>query len=315
MEPADGLAAALGVRVTLEHVGGEVLCAWVVHGVHADRLRAVVLSHTHRAAQANLQAGTSTTTEEVDNDLIGLRVEAESVLGFEIEGVFLLLCGHWGSSPGIFAGYISRLESGMLNDCGKELLKPWMSVQNVVLIGSLIFMIALFKPTSSEVASWVQAVGSIAAIWGALSIGRKQIANQIEMSHKERVERTKSFYAVVEGAVDALTKIGNVSSKKPSLEAYDIFINNYFGERFKISLHMLKGVPAHDLGSYELVMAYSKILSSMTYVSLLLAELSEAIGTGLGRKPPGWMSNTYGLIELHSSMAQRAWAEFQEVSD
>lgn len=203
----------------------------------------------------------------------------------------------------------------MLNDCGKELLKPWISIQNVVLIGSMIFMIALFKPTSSEVASWVQAVGSIAAIWGALSIGRKQIANQIEMSHKERVERTKSFYAVVEGAVDALTKIGNVSSKKPSLEAYDIFINNYFGERFKISLHMLKAVPAHDLGSYELVMAYSKILSSMTYVSLLLTELSEAIGTGLCRKPAGWMSNTYGLIELHSSMAQRAWAEFQEVSD
>jgi hypothetical protein len=41
----------------------------------------------------------ATATEEVDNDLIVLRVEAESVLGFEIEGVFLLLCGHRGSSP------------------------------------------------------------------------------------------------------------------------------------------------------------------------------------------------------------------------
>lgn len=73
----------------------------VVHGVHADRLRAVVLRHVHRAAQAHLQAGTgtATTTEEVDNDLIVLRVEAESVLGFEIEGVFLMLCGHRGSSP------------------------------------------------------------------------------------------------------------------------------------------------------------------------------------------------------------------------
>ena len=70
--------------------------AWVVDGVHADRLRAVVFRHIHHAAQANLQAGTSaaTTAEEVDNDLIVLRVEAESVLGFEIEGVFLRMCGH-----------------------------------------------------------------------------------------------------------------------------------------------------------------------------------------------------------------------------
>ena len=77
-------------------VGGEVPGAWVVHGVHADGLRAVVLRHVHRAAQANLQAGTgaATTAEEVDNDLIVLRVEAESVLSFEIEGVFLLVCGH-----------------------------------------------------------------------------------------------------------------------------------------------------------------------------------------------------------------------------
>lgn len=69
---------------------------WVVHGVHADRLRAVVLRHVHRTVQARFQAGTATTTEEVDNDLIVLRVEAKSVLGFEIEGVFLLLCGHRG---------------------------------------------------------------------------------------------------------------------------------------------------------------------------------------------------------------------------
>jgi hypothetical protein len=207
----------------------------------------------------------------------------------------------------------------MLNEFGKELFKPWISVQNVTVALFLIFVTALaikiFALGSSEIASWVQAIGSIAAIWGALSIGRRQIANQIEISHKERVDRIKSFYAVLEGAVDALTKMGNVSSKKPSLEAYDIFINNYFGERFKVSLYMLKGVPAHDLGSYELVMAYSKILSSMTYVSLLLAELSDAIGTGLLQKPEGWMSNTYGLIELHSSMAQRAWAEFQEFGE
>lgn len=91
-------AATLGVRITLEHVSGEVPGAWVVDGVHADRLRAVVLRHIHRTARPDLKPGTAaaTTAEEVDNNLIVLRVEAESVLGFEIEEVFLLLCGHRG---------------------------------------------------------------------------------------------------------------------------------------------------------------------------------------------------------------------------
>jgi len=92
VEPAHGFATAFGVRITLKHVGGEVLGAGVIDGVHADSLRAVVFRNVHRAAQAHFKPRTSppATTEEVDNDLIVLRVEAESVLGFEIEGVFLL---------------------------------------------------------------------------------------------------------------------------------------------------------------------------------------------------------------------------------
>ena len=101
VEPTHGLAVAFCVRITVEHVGGVVHGARVIHGVHADRLRTMVLRHIHRAAQTHLQPGTgaATTTEEVDNDLIILSVEAKSVLGFEIEGVFLLLCGPRGSSP------------------------------------------------------------------------------------------------------------------------------------------------------------------------------------------------------------------------
>jgi hypothetical protein len=81
----------------------------------------------------------------------------------------------------------------MLNDCGKELLKPWMSVQNVVLIGAVIFMIALFKPTSSELAGWVQAVGSIAAIWGALYVSRSEQKKREESDLKEKQESVKQM--------------------------------------------------------------------------------------------------------------------------
>jgi len=103
VKPANGLAAALDIRITVEHIGGVVHCARV-YGVHADGLGAVVLRDIHRTAQPHLQPGTGTaaTAEEVDYDLIALSAEAESVLSFEIEGVFLLLCGHRGSSPEAF---------------------------------------------------------------------------------------------------------------------------------------------------------------------------------------------------------------------
>jgi hypothetical protein len=75
----------------------------------------------------------------------------------------------------------------MLNECGKELFKPWFSVQNVVLGLSLAFVAILairtFGLNSGEVASWVQAFGSVAAIvfaaylpiWhGRVSLKRRQ---------------------------------------------------------------------------------------------------------------------------------------------
>ena len=100
MEPVHGPATALSVRITLKHVSGEVLCVRVIDRMHADRRRAVILGDCYCAAKAHLEPGTgaSAAAEEVHDDLIVLLVEAKAVLGFEIEGVFLLMCGHRGSS-------------------------------------------------------------------------------------------------------------------------------------------------------------------------------------------------------------------------
>lgn len=61
-----------------------------------------------------------------------------------------------------------------MSDYGTSFFKPWVSVQNAVLAIAAIFLIAVMKLTSSELASWVQAIGSIAAIWGAFKIGEHQ---------------------------------------------------------------------------------------------------------------------------------------------
>ncbi len=87
VEPAHGLATALGIRIAVKHIGREVLRARVIHRVHADCCSAVVLGHADFSTEAHFQSSTSTTTsaEKVDNNLVVLRVEAQAVLSFEIK--------------------------------------------------------------------------------------------------------------------------------------------------------------------------------------------------------------------------------------
>ena len=101
MEPAYGPATAFSIRISFKHVGSEVLCMRVVDGVHADCSWTVVFGDCHGTTKAHFQPGTgaATAAEEVHYDLIVLLIEAKAVLGFEIEGVFLLLSWHRWSSP------------------------------------------------------------------------------------------------------------------------------------------------------------------------------------------------------------------------
>lgn len=66
----------------------------------------------------------------------------------------------------------------MLNDYGKSLFKPLISVPNIVLCLSAAFVLVLalmkVELTTSEWASWVQAVGAIVSIWAAWVIASRQ---------------------------------------------------------------------------------------------------------------------------------------------
>lgn len=66
----------------------------------------------------------------------------------------------------------------VLNECGEKLLKPWLSVQNVLLVFSAVYIVALIVRfndlKSSDLAAWVQAVGAVVSIWAAWSIARQQ---------------------------------------------------------------------------------------------------------------------------------------------
>lgn len=66
----------------------------------------------------------------------------------------------------------------MLNDYGKSLFRPWLSVQNVCVAFALLYIgwliIRTYTLSSSEIAGWVQAIGAIVSIWAAWSIAGSQ---------------------------------------------------------------------------------------------------------------------------------------------
>ncbi|WPN32137.1 hypothetical protein QMK54_10465 [Pseudomonas sp. P5_109] len=103
----------------------------------------------------------------------------------------------------------------MLNDYGKSLFKPLVSVQNVVLGLSALFIAALVITqvglSSSEWASWVQAIGSIAAIIGATYIAGEQRRQKIEDEKKEKNEYVIKAYGVAEVCVGLIERISRLA--------------------------------------------------------------------------------------------------------
>lgn len=99
----------------------------------------------------------------------------------------------------------------MQNKCGIGLLKPWVSVQNVVLISAVVFVIALLKPGSTELASWVQALGSIAAIVGATYIAGEQRRQKIEDDAKEKEQYLIKAFGIAEMCFGLIDRISGIA--------------------------------------------------------------------------------------------------------
>ncbi|MCU0121804.1 hypothetical protein N8H74_26390 [Pseudomonas sp. B2M1-30] len=109
----------------------------------------------------------------------------------------------------------------MLNDYGKSLFKPIVSAQNIILGLAVFFVLVLFfrlvSLNSNELASWVQAFGSIAAILAAVWIAGRESRLRKTTEAQERVEAMIRVVNVVEhtaiaakNALEAITANGNL---------------------------------------------------------------------------------------------------------
>lgn len=165
----------------------------------------------------------------------------------------------------------------MLNDYGKSLLKPWCSVQNVIWALALVFLaslaIRIYKIESVEIAAWVQAIGSIAAIMGAFSISRnQQLLNERRIAQEEE-QKILACCAVVKCTVDNIKSLGKLVGNVPIAEL-SFAVDQYLGLTIDASLGALKQIPAHEFRDHRLVVAHNGILGCSEKVARLIQKLA-----------------------------------------
>ncbi|MCE0912612.1 MULTISPECIES: hypothetical protein [Pseudomonas] len=201
----------------------------------------------------------------------------------------------------------------MLNDYGKSLFKPWLSVQNVVLVLAGIFVACLairtYSLNSSEVASWVQAFGSIAAIWGAFAISNGQVRKAEEERKEEGKQRLAACYAVIQSAADHSNSLSEMIKQGPPHPAFKYGWDSVLGELFQASLNSLKQIPAHELGSYELVVSYQGITGSVAKILSLVSDF-KAREAFLDSEA----GHLYGELLGQCYFIGFRWAKFKEAS-
>lgn len=122
--------------------------------------------------------------------------------------------------------------------------------------------------TKSEWAAWVQAIGSIAAIAGAVWLTQRQIDAQAKITRDAENRELKRFHdallAVVDGAAKQFLKLEHVMDVAISDDfGTNSFMFDYEDQSFTDAINALETVRLVELGSYELVEAIAGMKAGM----------------------------------------------------
>lgn len=122
--------------------------------------------------------------------------------------------------------------------------------------------------TKSEWAAWVQAIGSIAAIAGAVWLTQRQIDAQakiaLDAENRELKRANDALLAVVDGAAKQFLKLEPEMDVAISDDfSYMSFMFDYEEQSFTDAINALESVRLVDLWSYELVEAITGMKAGM----------------------------------------------------
>lgn len=126
-------------------------------------------------------------------------------------------------------------------------------------------------------ASWAQAVGAIASIWGAFAISRSQQKSQQRIADKSSNEKIDALVAVVESSVLFVVVLRLVIKDKPHSIVFREIWRTINGPWMQSTVSSLERVPAHELGRGDLVRGYFGILGGVKKISALIDSAVSAV--------------------------------------
>ncbi|WP_265533567.1 hypothetical protein [Pseudomonas saponiphila] len=177
-------------------------------------------------------------------------------------------------------------------------------------VGWALFVVLRAFDVTKDAAAWVQAVGSIAAIWGAFSISNAQVRRQEELKVQEGKRRSQAQFAVVKNAADYGKTMGEFASKKPPAFAFVAAWRTTLDVTTAAALDSMRVLPVHDLGSYEQVLHFNGILASLVQ---LRADVNKFVNSG--DESNDLVLDAYRSIEAQSKMIEYSWNKFQIAFD
>jgi hypothetical protein len=169
---------------------------------------------------------------------------------------------------------------------------------------------------SSESASWVQAIGSIAAIFGAYMFGERQAKhahkNALDTQDRDRARKNMAFLAICTAAASHIEMIERVFCSRP----YDEFrrLAEFNHSNTSQIIRALQIIPAHEVGSTDAVTALLRIIDSLQWlviyieefdVDLRNMELPDPMGMGREESARGHIGRTVEAIQYDYRVLQR----------
>lgn len=121
-----------------------------------------------------------------------------------------------------------------------------------------------------SLAYWVQAIGSIASIWGAFKIGSSQQKAQLLESANAARNKSESLFAVVESAASFVSVLGAFVQTKPSSYVFKENWKLTNRQWLEVSIFSLSHLPAYELGSSALVRGYFGVFGGINDISRLI---------------------------------------------
>jgi len=136
-------------------------------------------------------------------------------------------------------------------------------------------------PKSSEAASWVQAIGSISAIFGAFLFGERQAKHAhntaLAVQDRERLRKSAAFLAICTAAGEHVDLIESIFCRRP----YDGFsrLAQFKESSIEQIIKALQSIPIHEVGSADAVISLLHLIENLEWVLVHIEAFDAALGT------------------------------------